>query len=166
MIERSLVLLKPDAVQRGRMGRIISRFEDVGMKIIGMKMVWMDKDLSWKHYEEIGKVASRRGEPVLKRMMNFMTSGPVLAICLEGVGAVEIIRKMVGATEPRAAAPGTIRGDFSHVSYAYADSKELGIKNLVHASGSIDDARQEIELWFKEEELHSYKSVHDVHILN
>ncbi len=166
MIERSLVLLKPDAVQRGMMGRIISRFEDVGMKIIGMKMVWMDKDLSWKHYEEIGKVASRRGEPVLKRMMNFMTSGPVLAICLEGVGAVEIIRKMVGATEPRAAAPGTIRGDFSHVSYAYADSKELGIKNLVHASGSIDDARQEIELWFKEEELHSYKSVHDVHILN
>jgi nucleoside-diphosphate kinase len=166
MIERSLVLLKPDAVQRGLTGRIISRFEDAGLKIIGMKMVWMDKDLSWKHYEEIGKVASRRGEPVLKRMVTFMTSGPVVAMCLEGIGAIEIIRKMVGATEPKAAAPGTIRGDFSHVSYAYADSKGLGIKNLIHASGDANDAKLELSLWFKPEELQNYKTVHETHTQN
>jgi len=165
-MEQSLVLLKPDAVQRGVMGRIISRFEDAGLKIIGMKMVWMDKDLSWKHYEEVGKVATRRGEPVLQRMLKFMTSGPVVAMCLEGIGAIEIVRKMVGATEPRAAAPGTIRGDFSHVSYAYADSKDLGIKNLIHASGDANDAKLEIALWFKPEELHSYKTVHEAHTLN
>ena len=164
MIERSLVLLKPDAVQRGLIGRILSRFEDAGLKMVGCKMVWMDKDLSWKHYEEIGKVASRRGEAVLKRMLKFMTSGPVLALCWEGIGAVEIVRKMVGSTEPKAAPPGTIRGDFAHVSYAYADSKDLGIKNLIHASGSIDDAKLEVALWFKKEELHSYKNVNDAHI--
>ncbi len=165
MIERTLVLLKPDAVQRGVMGRIISRFEDAGLKVIGAKMVWMDKDLGWKHYEDIGKVVSRRGEAVLKRLMKFMTSGPVLAMCLEGVGVVEIVRKMVGSTEPRAALPGTIRGDFAHISYAYADSKELGVKNLVHASGNSEEAKLEVALWFKDNELHGYKSVHDIHIL-
>ena len=162
MIERTLVLLKPDAVKRGLMGRIISRFEDVGMKIIGAKMVWMDQDLGKKHYFD---VAERRGEKVLKVLLAFMTGGPVLALCIEGVNAVENVRKMVGSTEPKAALPGTIRGDFAHVSYAYADSKELGVKNLVHASGNSEEAKLEVALWFKDNELHSYKSVHDTHIL-
>jgi len=144
------------------MGRIISRFEDVGMKIIGAKMVWMDQDLGKKHYFD---VAERRGEKVLKVLLAFMTGGPVLALCIEGVNAVENVRKMVGSTEPKAALPGTIRGDFAHVSYAYADNKNIGIKNLIHASGSVDDARKELALWFKENELHSYKTVHEVHIL-
>ena len=163
MIERSLVLLKPDCVQRGVMGRIISRFEDAGMKIVGAKMVWMDEEFGKKHYFD---VAERRGEKVLQVLLGFMTEGPVMALCVEGVNAVESIRKMVGATEPKAALPGTIRGDFAHVSYGYADEKGIGVKNLIHASGNVEEAKAEVALWFKDEELHTYKTVHDVHILN
>lgn len=162
MIERTLVLLKPDAVQRGFMGRVISRFEDAGLKVVGAKMMWIDEAFGKKHYFD---VAQRRGEAVLKRLLKMMTQGPVLALCLEGVHAVEIVRKMVGNTEPKSALPGTIRGDFAHVSYAYADSKDIGIKNLIHASGNVEEAKTEVALWFKKDELHSYKSVHDLHIL-
>ncbi len=162
MLERTLVLLKPDAVQRGLMGRVISRFEDVGLKVIGAKMVWIDEAFGKKHYFD---VAQRRGEAVLKRLLKTITAGPVLAMCLEGVNAVEIVRKMVGGTEPKTALPGTIRGDFAHVSYEYADQKDIGIKNLIHASGNSEEAKQEVALWFKKDELHSYKSVHDLHIL-
>lgn len=161
MIERSLVLLKPDAVQRGFMGRIMSRFEDAGFKVVGAKMVWIDEEFGKKHYFD---VAERRGEQVLKVLLEFMTVGPVMALCVEGINAVENIRKMVGTTEPKSAAPGTIRGDFAHVSYAYADDRGLGIKNLIHASGNNEEAKQEIALWFKDEELHTYKTVHDLHI--
>jgi len=163
MIERTLVLIKPDGVQRGLMGRIISRFEDAGLKVVGAKMSWIDENFARKHYFD---VAQRRGEEVLKRLLKTITQGPVLALCLEGVQAVEIVRKIVGTTEPRASPPGTIRGDFAHVSYAYADSKDIGIKNLIHASGKPEEAELEIKLWFKDQELHSYKTVHDVHILN
>jgi nucleoside-diphosphate kinase len=163
LLERSLVLLKPDAVQRGLMGRIISRFEDAGYKIVGAKMVQMDEEFGKKHYFD---VAERRGEEVLKVLLGFMTSGPVMALCVEGVNAAENIRKMVGATEPKAAAPGTVRGDFAHVSYGYADAKGLGVKNLIHASGNAEEAKYEVGLWFTEEELHSYATVHDAHILN
>lgn len=162
MIERTLVLLKPDAVQRGLMGRVISRFEDAGLKVIGAKMVWINEEFARKHYFD---VAQRRGEAVLKRLLKTITQGPVLAMCLEGVHAVEIVRKMVGGTEPKSALPGTIRGDFAHVSYDYADSKDIGIKNLIHASGNVEEAKLELNLWFTAKELHSYKTVHDVHIL-
>jgi len=162
MMERTLVLLKPDAVQRALVGRIITRFEDAGFKLVGAKMVWMDEELGKKHYFDI---AERRGKEVLKRLLKFMTVGPVLALCLEGVHAVETIRKLVGVTEPKAALPGTIRGDFAHVSFTYADNKDIGIKNLIHASANVAEAKQEIALWFKNAELHSYKSVHDAHIL-
>ena len=162
MIERTLILLKPDAVQRCLMGRILTRFEDAGLKVVGAKMVWMDKDLGNKHYFDI---AERRGEKVLEVLLQFMTKGPVMAFCLEGINAVETVRKMVGSTEPKAAAPGTIRGDFAHVTFAYADSKEIGIKNLIHASGNVEESKMEVGLWFTEEELHTYKTVHDAHIL-
>lgn len=165
MIERSLVVLKPDAVKRGLMGRILSRFEDAGFKIVGAKMLWADEAFGRKHYEDIGKLASRRGEQVLKVMMKFITSGPVFAFCVEGVNAVDNVRKIVGGTEPKSALPGTIRGDFSHVSFAHADKQEKAIENLIHASGSLDDAKLEIALWFKKEELHSYKTVHEAHTL-
>ena len=161
MIERTLVLLKPDAVQRGLMGRILSRLEDVGFKVVGAKMVWMDEEFGKKHYFD---VAERRGEKVLKVLLEFMTIGPVMAFCVEGVNAVENLRKIVGTTEPKSAQPGTIRGDFSHVSFAYADDKEMGIKNLIHASGNSEEAKYEIGLWFKPEELHSYKTVHELHL--
>ena len=163
MIERTLVLLKPDAVQRCVSGRVISRFEDAGMKIIGMKMMWIDKKFALKHYTE--ELAKRAGAHVREMIAEFLTTGPVVAMVLEGVNAIENVRKLVGSTEPKSAQPGTIRGDFSHMSYGYADAKKVPVKNLVHASSSKEDATAEIKLWFTQAELHSYKSVHDVHLL-
>lgn len=163
MIERGLVLLKPDAVQRAIMGRILSRFEDAGFKVVGMKMVWVDKKFALKHYTE--DLAKRAGSHVREMIAEFLTTGPVVAMVVEGVNAIDNIRKMVGSTEPKSAAPGTIRGDFSHVSYAYADARKVPVKNLVHASSSREDAAAEIKLWFTPKELHSYKTVHDIHIL-
>jgi nucleoside-diphosphate kinase len=159
MIERTLVLLKPDAVQRGLMGEIITRFERVGLKVVGCKMVWADKEFSKKHYAEHVE------KPFYKGLESVITSGPVLAMCIEGIEAISLVRKMVGATEPKGSAPGTIRGDYAHISYGHADEKGIGIKNLIHASANTGDAQRELELWFKPEELHSYKTVHDVHVL-
>src|SRR3989338_1321454 len=164
MMERTLVLLKPDTVKRGLMGKIITRFEDVGLKIVGAKMVLIDEKLGQEHYETIGQVGKRRGEKVLGVLLSFMTSGPVMALCLEGVNAVENVRKMCGTTEPRSALPGTIRGDFSHVSYGHADESGKAIQNVIHASGSVEDAKLEVALWFKAEELHTYTTVHEAHV--
>jgi len=161
MIEQTLVLLKPDAVKRGLMGRVISRFEDAGLKVVGSKMVVIDQEFGKKHYYDI---AARRGEKVLQVLLKFMTTGPVMALCLEGVNAVEVVRKLVGGTEPKSALPGTIRGDFAHMSYADADGQNKAIENLIHASGNAEEAKQEIALWFKAEELHSYKTAHEVHV--
>lgn len=161
-IERTLVMLKPDAVQRGLIGKIIMRFEDVGLKIIGMKMVWVDKKFAALHYTD--DIAKRRGQKVRDMMIDMVASGPVIAIALEGVEAIEVVRKMVGSTEPKAAAPGTIRGDFSHVSYLYCDSKEIGVKNVIHASSEKNDAENELKLWFSESELYEYKTTCEKHI--
>lgn len=163
LMQRSLVLLKPDAVQRGLMGRVISRFEDVGLKVIGAKMLVASEDLASSHY---GDLDVRRGVAVKKQVVDMMTkNGPVMALVLEGIEAVEQVRMMVGPTEPKSALPGTIRGDFAHVSFKYADEKSIGIKNLIHASGNAEEAKVEVSLWFTAEELHSYRSVHDAHIL-
>jgi len=162
-LQRTLVLLKPDAVQRGLMGRIISRFEDVGLKIIAAKMVVATEELASAHY---GDLDVRRGAHVKKAMVEMLTKiGPVMSLVLEGIESVDQVRMMVGPTEPKSALPGTIRGDFAHSSFKYADKKGVGIKNLIHASGSAEEAPVEIALWFREEELHSYRSVHDTHIL-
>lgn len=161
MIERTLILLKPDAVQRGLIGRIIQRFEDAGFKIVAMKMVWVDEDFAKKHYFDLGE---RRGIEVLKRTVDFITQGPIVAMVIEGSSAVENVRKMVGSTEPKSAQPGTIRGDFSHMSYQYSDSKGKSVPNVIHASGSKKDAEYEINLWFKPEEIHSYKTVHEIFV--
>ncbi|MBU0635450.1 nucleoside-diphosphate kinase [Candidatus Micrarchaeota archaeon] len=163
MIQRTLVLLKPDAIQRSLIGRILQRFEDAGLKVVGMKMNWIDKEFAKKHYTE--DITKRRGEQVRKALIEYIVTGPVLAICLEGIDAIEFVRKMVGTTEPKTAQPGTIRGDFTHQSYGYADAKKIAIKNLVHASGSEQEAKEEIALWFSKEELHSYKTVHEAHTL-
>jgi nucleoside-diphosphate kinase len=160
-IQRTLVLVKPDGVQRGLVGRIIQRFEDIGLKIVGAKMFWMDENFGKKHYFD---VAERRGEQVLKNLLKFMTTGPVMALCLEGVDAVEIVRKVVGSTEPKSAQPGTIRGDFSHHSYSYTDTKKESIRNVIHASGKPEEAKYEIGLWFSPDELHTYKTVHEMHV--
>ena len=92
--------------------------------------------------------------------------GPVVAMVLQGVDAVEIVRKVCGPTEPKAALPGTIRGDFAHVSFAYSDHVEEAVRNIVHASGTLDEAKVEVALWFKDDEIHEYPSVHDIHILH
>lgn len=159
-MERTLVLLKPDAVQRGLMGRILSRFEDVGLKVVGAKMVQATKEHATTHYADVGV---RRGQKVLDQNVQFLLEGPVMALVLEGIHSIELVRKMVGTTEPKASLPGTIRGDFSHQSYVWADSQDMVIKNLIHASSSQDDAKREIPLWFSDKELFSYKSVHEKH---
>ena len=162
MIERTLVLIKPDGVERALVGECISRFEKRGLKLIGKKMVWTDKDHAMKHYTD--DITKRRGEKVREKLLEFITSGPVVAMAIEGVNAIENIRKLVGATEPKSALPGTIRGDYTHVSYSYADDKQIAVKNLTHGSSDKTDADHELNLWFNDNELHSYDMVHDKHI--
>lgn len=154
MIQRSLVLLKPDTIERGIVGEIITRFERVGAKIVGLKLLVSEKDTAAKHYTE--DLAIRRGEKVREIMIGMLTSGPIVAIAVEGVDMVEVVRKMVGTTEPKSAAPGTIRGDYAHVSFAHADEHGIGVFNLIHASGSPEEAEVEIGVWFKPEELLEY----------
>jgi len=161
MVERTLILAKPDGVQRGLVGEILKRFEQRGFKIVGMKMIWIDKDFAHKHYFNLGE---RRGEKVLRNMTKSLTSGPVVAVVLEGVDAVANVRKIVGATEPSSALPGTIRGDFTHHSFSYADSQDKAVSNIVHASGNIKEAEQEIDLWFKSEEIHSYSRSDEIFV--
>ena len=153
--QRTLVVLKPDAIERGIMGEIITRFERLGLKFVGIKLLVSGKDTASRHYTE--DLAKRRGEAVRNLMIQMLTSGPILAMVLEGVEAVETVRKIVGTTEPKSAAPGTIRGDYAHVSFQYADAHKVGIFNLIHASGSPEEAETEIGVWFKDEELVSHK---------
>lgn len=160
-IERSLIVFKPDAVQRGVVGEILARFEKVGLKIVGSKMLHPSYDHYYHHYENIGKVVSRRGQAVFDVTLKMMNEGPVIAFVLEGIEAVALVRKMVGATEPKSALPGTIRGDYSHMSYAHADENEIGIPNLIHASGDKAEADLEITHWFSETELFSYATAHE-----
>lgn len=160
-IQRTLILFKPDAVQRGIVGEILTRFERVGLKIIGTKMLAPGRDHYYTHYEEIGQVITRRGETTFNNVLDTMNQGPVIAMVLEGVEAVELVRKLVGSTEPKSSAPGTIRGDFSHMSYGYADETGKGIPNLIHASGDLADAEKEIPHWFSDAELYDYSAVHE-----
>lgn len=161
MIERTLVLVKPDGVQRGLIGEVLRRLEQRGLKIIGLKMIWIDEDFARKHYTE--DIEKRRGKYVRDKLLKFLTAGPVVAAVIEGVHAVEVVRKIVGDTEPKSALPGTIRGDFAHQSLAYANSKNSASANIVHASGNIEEAKTEIALWFTPKELHSYKRADEIH---
>lgn len=187
MIERTLIVLKPDTIQRGLIGKIISRFEDVGLKLIGMKMVHCTKEFAEQHYfldEEWAKDVYRKskekhdkigkelrfkdhmemGKSIQEWNMNFLCESPVMAIVLEGPHAIELVRKMVGNTEPLQSPPGTIRGDFASIeSYQLTDSKNRVLRNLVHASDSKKNAEREISLWFSEAELFEYKKELDKH---
>ncbi len=161
--ERSLVLLKPDAVDRGLVGEIITRFERTGLKLAGLKLVWSDKDTAMKHYTE--DLAQRRGQHVRDMMIEMITSGPIIALVIEGVEAVAVVRKMVGETEPKSAAPGTIRGDYAHLSFKYADANKVGVYNLIHASSNPEEAEVEISVWFNDYELQDYKPGYTKHTL-
>lgn len=139
-METTLIILKPDAVQRGLMGRIISRFEDKGLQIVGVKLMRISPDLAGRHYE------SHQGKPFYDGLVKFMTSSPVLVFAARGVGAIGICRKLMGATFGSKAEAGTIRGDFG-VSNSF---------NLIHGSDSPEAAARELELFFNASDLVSY----------
>ena len=160
-VEKTLILFKPDALQRGFVGEILTRFERVGLKIVGTKMVQPDREHWYEHYENIGKMVTRRGEDTFNMTLELMLGGPVIAMVLEGVEAVALVRKLVGTTEPKSAAPGTIRGDYSHMSFGFADNAKKGIPNLIHASGDLDDAEKEIDYWFSDSELYDYNVLNE-----
>ena len=160
-MEQTLVVLKPDTLMRGIAGEIISRFERVGLKIVAAKMLAPTYDHYYQHYEGIGTLKTRRGEDAFNMNLDFMQQGPVLAFVLEGVEAIEQVRKMVGPTEPKSAPPGTIRGDYSHMSYTHANKHKVGIPNIVHASADAKEAEQEIAHWFSDSEIYDYETVHE-----
>ena len=183
-IERTLVLVKPDGVQRGLIGEITQRFERAGLKIVGMKMVWVDQAHVAKHYpDDRIELIRGMGEKTLQsyqkyglnavkmlgtddpteigRLVNkwnkeFLSSGPVVAMVLEGLHAIENVRMMAGLTIPTMAVPGTIRGDHSIDSPALANERKRALRNLVHASGNLKEANYEVNLWFTAAELHDY----------
>ena len=187
MIEKTLILLKHDEVSRSLIGKIITRFEETGLKIVALKMIWPDEHLAKNHYfldeqwaqnvfektktsYEIDnkkfpyKDAMELGKQIQSWNMKFLREGPVVATVIEGPHAIEIVRKMVGSTEPKASPPGTIRGDFAMIeSYAIADKNARVLRNLIHASDSTQNADREIALWFKANEIHSYKKDLDKH---
>jgi nucleoside-diphosphate kinase len=154
--ERTLVVLKPDAVVRGLAGRIIQRFEDASLKVIGVKMREMDADFARKHYFDLEE---RTSPEVYNATATFMQRGPVIAFVLEGDDAVATVRKIVGTTYPNEAQPGSIRGDFAHQSKAVAAATGKAVANLVHASGNREEAQYEVNLWFDKTELFEYKSL-------
>lgn len=180
-MERTFVILKPDTVQRAITGEIISRFERAGLKIVAMKMVVPEMELLKKHYPdalipiignktktdwdaaglEYSETAEEIGELILDATRKFMQTAPVIALILEGGHAVEVVRKMVGSTGPKDSAPGTIRGDYAHLSLGNASLKKKGAANLIHASGTVSEAKQEVSLWFDESEIHQYTTVHE-----
>ena len=139
-LQRTLLLVKPDGVQRQLVGRVLARFEDRGLKIVGLKMVRVDRELAERHY------AVHREKPFFRGLVDFITSGPLVAAALEGPNAIVIVRAMNGATRPHEAEPGSIRGDFA-VETA---------QNLVHASDGPETAETELALWFRPEELLDY----------
>lgn len=160
-MEKTLIIFKPDAVQRGIVGEVLTRFERVGLKIVATKMLKPDYQHYYDHYEGIGTLKSRKGDDIFESQLKNMQQGPVIAMVLEGVDAVETVRKMVGDTEPKSAQPGTIRGDYAHVSYSQANESGKSVSNVIHASAEIDEAEKEIAHWFKNSEIHSYEVVHE-----
>lgn len=187
MIEKTLVLLKHDSISRSLVGKIISRFEDIGLKIVAIKMLIPDEDLAKNHYfldEEWAKSVYEKtkisyekdnkpfpykeplelGKQIQDWNMKFLREGPIIALILEGPHSIEIVRKLVGSTEPKSSPPGTIRGDFAMIeSYSVADKNSRVLRNLIHASDSPKSAQREIALWFKPSEIQSYKKDLDRH---
>jgi nucleoside-diphosphate kinase len=141
--ERTFAMIKPDAVQRGFVGEILGRFEKKGIKIVAMKLVAVDRKLAEKHY------GIHKGKPFFEPTVNYITSSPVVAMVLEGVNVIEMVRAMTGATDPQKAAMGTIRGDYGQF---------IG-RNIIHASDGKDTAQFEINLWFSPEEIASYQRI-------
>ncbi|MCD4761864.1 nucleoside-diphosphate kinase [bacterium] len=192
--ERTLVIIKPDGIQRSLMGEIIRRYERIGLKLIALKMVMPDKEMATKHYYEVGgdewieevgrkasvayekkgekspyKTCAENGWAVLKANAKYLSSGPVVAMVWQGASVVELVRKITGATAPLLADVGTIRGDLTLDSYALADTDQRSVRNLIHASGTAEEAETEIKIWFDKSELLTYnhlmeKILYDVNL--
>src|SRR5580700_785336 len=160
-MEQTLIILKPDAVMRSIVGEIITRFERSGFKIVAMKMLEPGYEHYFEHYEGIGTLKTRKGEEIFESTLASMQDGPVIAMVAEGVEAVEAVRKMVGDTQPKTALPGTIRGDYAHVTYGQASQVGKGVANIVHASADSSEAKKEIAHWFKPDEIYKYRVVHE-----
>lgn len=144
-VEKTLILLKPDAVQRAIMGEIISRIEKKGLKVVGLKLINVSKELAHTHYAE------HKEKPFFKGLVEFITAGPTLSMVVEGDNAIAVVRRLVGATNPQNADPGTIRHDYGMVTG----------RNLIHASDSATSSAREIALFFKKDETIEYKLVHE-----
>ncbi len=181
--QRALIILKPDAVQRGLMGKIIQRFENVGLTIIGLKFIWATENQIVNHYPSTDKwfttVGQRTltnyakkgldakkvfatdeptaiGKTVKQWLIKYLQQSPLLIFVLEGYDGIELIRKLCGNTIPFLAAPGTVRGDFSHDTIDLANEQKRSLKNIIHASDTVEDGEKEINVWFTPEELFTY----------
>ncbi|MBI2278567.1 MAG: nucleoside-diphosphate kinase [Candidatus Brennerbacteria bacterium] len=182
--ERTLVIVKPDGVQRGLIGEVVGRYERTGLKLVGLKMMTADESLAERHYlldpdwkrksgqktidsyQKKGLTPPSKnplevGEITLAKLRKFMTSGPVVAMVWQGMHAVGVVRKITGGTEPLTSDVGTIRGDFTIDSYEVSDEDNRATRNIVHASGSAEEAEAEIVLWFRPEEILNYRLVGD-----
>ena len=181
--ERSLVIIKPDGVQRALIGDIIQRFERTGLKFIAMKLCVPKKEQCWTHYNKdedwflqkgvrliddrkahgmpIEKEAIEYGKDLIQANVDFFTSGPVLAFVMEGNQSVAIVKKIVGGTEPTTSDVGTIRGDLTVDAYQIADTDGRPIRNLIHASGTVEEAEKEIALWFSNNEILNYRLIQE-----
>lgn len=183
--ERTFVILKPDAVQRGLVGEIIKRFERIGLKIVGMKMNMVKEDVLWKHYNKddawylkkgtnilenkkklglpLDKEPIEYGKDIIRAMVHYMCAGPVVSLVIEGNNAQAVVKRLVGGTEPATADTGTIRGDYAIDSYYLCDvDGSRGMRNLIHCTDPADGEgayAREVELWFTEQELHDYRLV-------
>ncbi len=179
--EKTFVIIKPDGVQRALMGEIIRRFERTGLKIVGMKFVVPDEATLWKHYNKtdewylkkgtkivedkkgagmtVDKEPIEYGKDIIRALVKFMTSGPVLMMVIQGNQAVAVVQKLVGGTEPATSDIGTIRGDLTVDSYAIAAIDDRAVRNLIHCSDSVETAETEIDLWFTPNDIVKYKIV-------
>jgi len=181
--ERTFVMIKPDGVQRSLMGEIIKRFERTGLKLVAMKFVLADEDKLWKHYDKddawfekkganivsdrekaglpVEKEAIEYGKDIIRALVKFMTAGPVVQMVWEGNQAVDVVKKLVGGTEPTTSDVGTIRGDLTVDSYAICSVDDRAVRNLIHCSDVVEEAQREIELWIDEKDLVSYRLVQE-----
>jgi nucleoside-diphosphate kinase len=181
--ERTFVIIKPDGVQRSLVGEIVKRFERTGLKITALKMLVPKEEQCWEHYNkqeewferkgkviledrqkagvEVDKTAIEYGKDIVRQLAVFMTSGPVVAMILQGNQAVNIVMKIVGSTEPMTSDIGTIRGDMTVDSYALAGVDGRAVRNLIHCSDKPEEAEREIKIWFKEEEITNYRLVQE-----
>ena len=181
--ERSFVAIKPDGVQRSLIGEIIKRFERTGLKLVGLKLVMANEDSLWTHYNKddqwyeekgaiviknrqaaglsVDKAAIEYGRDIVRALIKFMTCGPVVAMVWEGNQAVNVIKKLVGGTEPTTSDVGTIRGDLTLDSYELANLDSRAVRNLIHCSDKPAEAQREMDIWFKKEELLNYRLVQE-----